>query len=125
MSHLKRQAGVVAVCAAALTIAACSTTEESTVTGGVGQGQVVGGVQAVGSGVVGGVTTVGTAVASPFLPSSYSRWGYTDTNGVYHRYDRYGYYDANGTYIPYDNVRGAYCGKWDPASNTCIWWLTG
>ena len=107
------------IVAAALVLAACSTTEDSTVTGGVGQGQIVGGVTS-------GVTTVGTAVASPFLPSSYSgERGYTDVNGVYHRYTRYGYYDAAGTYIPYDNVRGAWCARWDPASNTCIWWLTG
>jgi hypothetical protein len=117
--------------AAALAVAACSTTEESTtVSGGVGQGQVVGGVASgvgeVGSGVVSGVTTVGSAVISPFRPSSYSgERGYTDVNGVYHRYTRYGYYDAAGTYIPYDNVRGAWCAKWDPVNNTCIWWLTG
>jgi hypothetical protein len=115
----KRKAGVAAItCAAALALGACSTAEESTVSGGVGQGQVIGGVTS-------GVTTVGTAVASPFLPSSYTRWGYTDVNGVYHSYNRYGYYDANGTYIPYDNARGAYCAKWDPVTNTCIWWLTG
>ena len=73
-----------------------------------------------------GVTTVGSAVISPFQPSSYSgERGYTDVNGVYHRYDRYGYYAADGTYIPYDNVRGAWCARWHPVSNTCIWWLTG
>ncbi len=104
--------------AAALAVAACSTTDGSTVSGGVGQGQVIGGVAS-------GVETVGRTVASPFLPSSYSNWGYTDANGVYHRYTRYGYYDANGMYIPYDNVRGAYCAKWDINTNTCIWWLTG
>jgi hypothetical protein len=107
------------IAAAALAVAACNTTDESTVTGGVGQGQIVGGVAS-------GVGTVGTAAVSPFLPSSYSSsGGYTDVNGVYHRYDRHGYYDVNGTYIPYDNVRGAWCARWDPVNNTCIWWLTG
>ena len=51
--------------------------------------------------------------------------GYTDVNGVYHRYDRYGYYAANGAYIPYNNARGAYCARWNTATNTCVWWLTG
>jgi hypothetical protein len=51
--------------AAALAVAACNTTDESTVTGGVGQGQIIGGVAS-------GVETVGTAAVSPFLPSSYS-----------------------------------------------------
>jgi hypothetical protein len=120
----RHKAGVVALAgAAALALSACNTTEstaaaDGTVTGGVGQGQIIGGVTS-------GVTTVGTAVASPFLPSSYTSWGYTDANGVYHSYNRYGYYDANGTYIPYDNARGAYCAKWDPLTNTCLWWLTG
>jgi len=144
MSRQWNQVGVVAfACAASLTVTACNTTNQSTaaapsttVTGSSGQGTVVGGVtavgtgvvngvQTVGTGVVNGVTTVGGAVLSPFRPSSYNNWGYTDANGVYHHYDRYGYYDAAGTYIPYDNTRGAYCAKWDPASNTCIWWLTG
>ena len=81
------------ICAAALAVAACSTTDE-TVTTSSGTGGVNSG-------------------------------GYTDVNGVYHRYDRYGYYAANGAYIPYDNVRGAYCARWNTATNTCIWWLTG
>jgi hypothetical protein len=138
-----RQVGVIAfACAAALTVAACSTTNQSTasssttVTGSSGQGVIVGGVQTVGTGVVSGVQTVGTgvvngvttvggAVLSPFRPSSYNNWSYTDANGVTHRHDRYGYYDANGAYIAYDNGRGAFCAKWDPATNTCIWWVTG
>ena len=91
------------------------TAAGGTVMGSSGQGTIVG-----------GVTTVGTAVVSPFLPSSYNNnRSYTDANGVVHRYDRYGYYEANGTHVPYDNGRGAYCAKWDPATNTCIWWLTG
>ncbi len=115
---------------AAFAVAACTTTEESTVSGGVGQGQVVGGVasgvEAVGSGVVSGVGAVGEAVTSPVRPSSFAgERGYTDVNGVYHRYTRYGYYAADGTYIPDDNVRGAYCARWDTVTNTCIWWLTG
>ena len=111
--------------AAALAVAACNTTDE-TVAGSSGQGAVVGGVTAVGGAVVGGVQTAGQVVLSPFQPSSYSTSGsYTDVNGVYHRYDRYGYYDANGTHIPYDNVRGAYCARWNTATNTCVWWLTG
>ena len=97
----------------------------TTVTGSTGQGTVVGGVTAAGEAVVGGVTTVGSAIVSPFMPSSYNNWGYTDANGVYHRYDRYGYYDAKGIYIPYANARGAYCAKWYPLTNTCVWWLTG
>ena len=130
----KRQAGVAAVaCATAFAAAGCNTTEQSaaaantssTVTGSSGQGTIVGGVNAAGSAVVSGVTTVGGAVVSPFLPGSYNNWSYTDANGVVHRYDRFGYYDANGTYIPYDNGRGAYCAKWDPLTNSCIWWLTG
>ena len=107
-----------AMCAAALAVAACTTSDSSMVSGGVGQGQVIGGVTS-------GVETAGKAVLSPILPSSYSNWGYTDAAGVYHRYDRWGYYDANGTYVPYNDPRGAWCARWDTVNNTCIWWLTG
>ena len=88
---------LVTICAAALAVAACNTTED-TVAGGSGQATVVGGVNS---------------------------GGYTDVNGVYHRYDRYGYYAANGAYIPYANARGAWCARWNSATNTCVWWLTG
>ena len=63
-----------AMCAAALAVAACTTSDSSMVSGGVGQGQVIGGVTS-------GVETAGKTVLSPILPSSYSNWGYTDAAG--------------------------------------------
>jgi hypothetical protein len=121
----------VAICAAALAVAACSTTTEdgSMVSGGVGQGQIVGGVasgvQAVGSGVASGVQAVGSAVASPFTSGSEEGWAYVDENGVFRRVTRWGYYDENGVFMAFNDPRGAYCARWDQASNSCIWWMTG
>ena len=128
----KRQAAVVAAAfAAPMILAACETPGERAVSGaaiGAGAGGAIGSLSGnFGRGALigGAVGAVGGAVTAPFRPSSYNNWGYTDASGVYHRYDRFGYYDANGTYIPYANARGAYCAKWDPLTNTCVWWLTG